>query len=149
MNILNKHFGVVYGTHPGSKNCAVALFAAQVVSKDNGTKKNGKPSDDSRLKAIKDMDWENFTKEVFKMQNKMRMKPSSFIPQLEKSMNRFIGNILKTADGCSAIETEEGPMAYIEAIEYLRVQKPVPPLMFSKELELAAKDHGQDIGKTG
>jgi len=39
---------------------------------------------------------------------------------LEKSMDRFYGKILKTADGCSAIETEEGPMGYIEAIEFLR-----------------------------
>lgn len=67
------------------------------------------------------MDWENFSKEVFKLQNKIRINPSGFIGQLEKSMDRFYGKILKTADGCSAIETEEGPMGYIEAIDFLRV----------------------------
>lgn len=64
-------------------------------------------------------------------------------------MDRFYGKILKTADGCSAIETEEGPMGYIEAIEFLREQKAVPPLVWCQELEMAAQDHVKDIGKTG
>jgi uncharacterized protein YkwD len=64
-------------------------------------------------------------------------------------MDRFIGNILKTADGCTAIETEEGPLAYMEAIEFLKTQSPMPPLVWSTELTLAASDHMKDLGKTG
>lgn len=67
------------------------------------------------------MNWESLVKEIFKLQNKIRISPSTFITQLEKSMDRFHGKILKTADGCNAIETEEGPLAYIEAIEFLKV----------------------------
>ena len=95
------------------------------------------------------MDWSSLVKEIFKLQNKIRINPSAFIGQLEKSMSRFVGNILKTADGCTAIETEEGPIAYIEAIEFLKVQSPVPPLVWSDELTSAARDHMKDLGRTG
>lgn len=52
-------------------------------------------------------------------------------------------------DGTSAVETEEGPVAYIEAIEFLRVQKPIKPLAWSNELEQAAEDHVRDVGASG
>jgi hypothetical protein len=95
------------------------------------------------------MKWDTFVKDIFKLQNKIRINPKAFIGILEKSMDRFYGNILKTADGCSAIETEEGPLGFVEAIEFLKVQKPVPPLVWCSELQLAAKDHVVDIGKSG
>ncbi len=56
---------------------------------------------------------------------------------------------MTTEDGCSAIRTEEGQVAFVEAIEFLRVQKPVPALKWSEELERAAKDHCNDLGATG
>ena len=56
---------------------------------------------------------------------------------------------MTTEDGCSAIRTEEGQVAFVEAIEFLRVQKPVPALKWSDELERAAKDHCNDLGSTG
>lgn len=40
-------------------------------------------------------------------------------------------------------------MAFVEAIEFLRVQKPVPALKWSNELQRAAKDHCDDLGTTG
>ena len=40
-------------------------------------------------------------------------------------------------------------MAFVEAIEFLKVQKPVPPLKWSEELARAAKDHCNDLGLTG
>ena len=51
----------------------------------------------------------------------VRSNPQSFIPVLEKALTRFIGSVLKTEDGESAIETDEGPDAYLEAIEFLKV----------------------------
>lgn len=40
-------------------------------------------------------------------------------------------------------------MAFVEAIEFLRSQKPVAALKWSDELERAAKDHCNDLGATG
>jgi uncharacterized protein YkwD len=49
----------------------------------------------------------------------------------------------------TAIETQEGPFAYVEAIEFLKTQPAVSPLLWSKELECAASDHVKDVGATG
>ena len=42
---------------------------------------------------------------------------------MEKSLDRFIlgTNIISSADGDHQIETKEGPLAYVEAIEFLKV----------------------------
>lgn len=71
------------------------------------------------------------------------------MPYLERSLKRFNGDVYTTADGCSAIRTEEGPKAFIEAIEFLRVQKPLPILKWNDDLTRAAKDHCNDLGATG
>jgi len=57
--------------------------------------------------------------------------------------------VLKTADGESAIETDEGPDAYLEAIDFLKEQDPVSPLKWSQELSYAAQDHVNDVGPVG
>ena len=61
-------------------------------------------------------------------------------------MTRFKGMIYKTEDGCSAIRTEEGQVAFVEAIEFLRSQKPMVALKWSDELAKAGKDHCEDLG---
>jgi len=45
------------------------------------------------------------------------------------------------AEGTSGVETHEGPAAYLEAIEYLKVLKPLAPLRTSPLLQQAALDH--------
>ena len=52
-------------------------------------------------------------------------------------------------DGRSFIETKEGKKAYIEAIEFLRKQKPMKGFEWNERLTLAAKDHVEDIGPIG
>ena len=94
-------------------------------------------------------DWVKLARNIFVLQNKIRAKPDSFVSYLEKSLDRFQGNIFITADGKSAIETVEGPTAFVEAIEFLKVQKPVQQLSWSDELTLAAKDHVKDLAQTG
>ena len=61
----------------------------------------------------------------------MRRDPGSFIPVLERALKRFYGTVLQTEDGLSAIETDEGPDAYYEAIEFLKEQDPVPALQWN------------------
>ena len=52
-------------------------------------------------------------------------------------------------DGKRGIETQEGVKAYVEAIEFLAGKKGLPPLKWSNELSMAAKDHIHDIGPKG
>ena len=52
----------------------------------------------------------------------MRTDPSHFIKPLEAALKRFEAgtNLLRSADGMLRVETKEGPLAYVEAIEFLR-----------------------------
>jgi uncharacterized protein YkwD len=83
------------------------------------------------------------------MQNKARVNPKYFIGYLERCLGRFRGNILYAEDGRSFIETKEGKIAYIEAIEYLRQQKSMKAFTWNEKLAKAAKIHVEDIGPKG
>lgn len=98
---------------------------------------------------MKTMDWRQFAIEIFEVQNKIRQNPKTFIHYLEKCLERFQGNILYDETNTIGIEMHEGPMAYIEAIEFLRIQEPVPTLKWASQLQKAALDHIQDIGPQG
>jgi uncharacterized protein YkwD len=78
-----------------------------------------------RKTLMQDKNWTDFAKEVFNMQNKARVNPKFFIGHLERCLGRFKDKTLYSEDGRSFIETKEGKSAYIEAIEYLRKQKPM------------------------
>lgn len=47
------------------------------------------------------------------------------------------------------IETHEGPAAYKDAIDFLKVQPSAPALKWSSAMQKAAKDHIDDIGSKG
>ena len=54
-----------------------------------------------------------------------------------------------TRPGYEPQELHEGAMAYVEAIEFLMQQKPVPALKQSKMLSSSAADHVKDVGPKG
>jgi len=89
---------------------------------------------------MQDKDWNKFSKDIFDMQNKVRTNPKWFIGHLEKCLGRFKGNVLYSEDGKSFIETKEGQIAYVEAIENLRNKKGMKAFTWSKELESAARE---------
>jgi len=135
-NILaqhSRHFAASFGTHIEADNCCVGLFAAQVVPLhvDEGDELGikgglnlpdvkGGVDDNARTRKLRNMEWKSFARRIFDLQNKIRQKPKSFIAYLERSLARFHGDIYTSEDGCTAIRTEEGPVAFIEAIEFLR-----------------------------
>ena len=47
------------------------------------------------------------------------------------------------------IDTYEGVQGFLDAIEFLKKQKPVEALQYSGELSQACKDHAKDIGSKG
>ena len=58
--------------------------------------------------------------------------------------------MLPTKDGGRIHELSEGSIAYIEAIEFLRAEKPVrTSLKWNAGLAKAANDHAKDIGESG
>lgn len=49
------------------------------------------------------------------------MNPKMFIPHLEKNMELINNkNLLCSNDGITQLQLEEGQLAYLEAIEFLR-----------------------------
>lgn len=64
-------------------------------------------------------------------------------------MKRFTGKQLYTADKRSFMETKEGQLAYVEAIEFLRRQPDQIAFKWSADLEKAARIHVDDIGAKG
>jgi uncharacterized protein YkwD len=89
-------------------------------------------------------------KELFTLLNKTRADPHSFIPNLQKLLECFDGDVLKR-EGKTNLRTNEGPKAVKEAIEYLqtKAEKVTEPLRWSEELVKAAKEHVEDTGPKG
>jgi hypothetical protein len=88
--------------------------------------------------------------DLFCLLNKTRAEPHSFIPNLQRLLECFDGNVL-LGGGKTNLRTKEGPKAVIEAIEYLqtKAEKITDPLRWSEELVKAAKEHVDDAGPKG
>lgn len=129
------------------------MFASQIVTKEEAGKIEERNRQmqaiEYRKKMMQDKNWEKFAKDVFKLQNKVRSNPKSFIGHLEKCLGRFKGLVLYSEDKKSFIETKEGPSAYVEAIEYLRNRRGMKEFMWSDQLEAAGKEFVEDIGPKG
>ncbi|CDW71758.1 UNKNOWN [Stylonychia lemnae] len=144
--------GIASGDHKQAENCNVAVFACQAISLDEYNKNYTDQTalvDQQRKDSMQKKDWVKFAKEVFDLQNKVRQNPKSFIPILDKALFRFNGKVLMSEDGKSGVETQEGNIAYVEAIEFLQIMRPVAPLQWSNQLARAAQDHINDIGPKG
>ena len=83
--------------------------------------------------------------QIFKLHNQVRTNPQSFINILEKYKSYFNENILNKPSG--PIESIEGPIAYDEAVMFLKNQKPLPPLKLHTILSNIAEKHCYDVGK--
>ena len=99
------------------------------------------------MKSIKDL--ENLKKEVINETNRIRTNPKSYIPILETYIKYFDGNILEKPDTDTGIETQEGAFAYQEAINFLKSQKPIEPLIYDEEVSKASQELSDLMGKTG
>ena len=94
------------------------------------------------------IDYEEIEEEIFKEQNELRKNPKSYIKKLENSLNFYQNNILFKENEIP-IPTYEGIEAVKEAINFLKNQKPVPELIYSKDISLSCKDLVNDIGPKG
>ena len=94
------------------------------------------------------INYEEIEKEIFKKQNELRKNPKSYIEKLQNSL-KFYNNYILLKEGEIPIPTYEGVEGVNKAINFLQNQKPVPELIYSKELSLSCKDILNDIGPKG
>ncbi|MBD2354666.1 CAP domain-containing protein [Tolypothrix sp. FACHB-123] len=86
--------------------------------------------------------------EIIAEMNKVRTKPTAYLPALKNWKQRFQGLQVKIAEGVYLL-TQEGVTAVDEAISVLSSVSPVAALSISQGMSLAAKAHVQDQGITG
>ncbi len=94
------------------------------------------------------INYKKIEEEIIKQQNEVRKNPESYIEKLENSLNCYQNNILSREDEIP-IQTYEGVEAVKDAINFLKNQRPVPELIYSKEISLSCKDLINDIGPKG
>lgn len=86
---------------------------------------------------------------VLREMNKARTDPPGYArARIEPRLKYFKGNQLRLP-GQIALVTEEGPAAYKECVQALKVATPLVPLAPSRGLSRAARDHARDQGATG
>ena len=91
---------------------------------------------------------ERIKREVIIESNRIRTNPKAYIPILEEYLNNFDGNLLTLPDKHEILETEEGPKAYKEAIEFLKNQKPINAIEFDEEASKAAQDYSKFLSNS-
>jgi len=64
----------------------------------------------------------------------IRENPKSFVPYLDKCINRMQGLKLYNEAKSSYVQTVEGAGAYHDAIKFLKKQRPVKPMEWSDQL---------------
>jgi uncharacterized protein YkwD len=87
-------------------------------------------------------------KEILAEINLARTNPAQYLRYLEDFKPYYHGKEIKYADG-STLVSNEGVSALEEAIGFVRSLKPLPPLELRKGLILGARDHVNDLTKTG
>ena len=100
------------------------------------------------MRAKQQINFKDLQNELFICQNKLRKDPSSFIPLLEERLKKFKENILQLKNE-NPLRTFEGVKAVENAIEFLKIQKPLKELKYNEALSNAAMDHANDIGQYG
>jgi len=83
---------------------------------------------------------ERIKREVITESNRIRTNPKAYIPILEEYLQNFDGNLLTLPGKNEILETEEGPRAYKEAIEFLKNQKPINIIEFDEEASKVAQE---------
>ena len=99
-------------------------------------------------KTTKQLNLDEIEKELFKLHNKIREDPQSYIPKLKDYLKYFRNKIYHPPNE-DPIQTYEGPEAFEDAIQFLKTQKPVGPLELNENIVYACRDHVNDMGEKG
>ena len=91
---------------------------------------------------------ERIKREVIAESNRIRTNPKVYIPILEEYLKNFDGNLLTLPGKNEILETEEGPRAYKEAIEFLKNQKPINIIEYDEEASKVAQDYSKFLSNS-
>ena len=91
---------------------------------------------------------ERIKREVIAQSNRIRTNPKAYIPILEEYLKNFDGNLLTLPEKKEILETEEGPRAYKEAIEFLKNQKPISIIEYDEEASKVAQDYSKFLSNS-
>jgi len=91
---------------------------------------------------------ERIKREVIAESNRIRTNPKAYIPILEEYLKNFDGNLLTLPGKNEILETEEGPRAYKEAIEFLKNQKPINVIEYDEEASKVAQDYSKFLSNS-
>ena len=91
---------------------------------------------------------ERIKREVISESNRIRTNPKAYIPILEGYLKNFDGNLLTLPDKHEILETEEGPRAYKEAIEFLKNQKPINVIEYDEEASKVALEYSKFLSNS-
>ena len=91
---------------------------------------------------------ERIKREVITESNRIRTNPKAYIPILEGYLKNFDGNLLTLPDKHEILETEEGPRAYKEAIEFLKNQKPINVIEYDEEASKVALEYSKFLSNS-
>jgi uncharacterized protein YkwD len=89
-----------------------------------------------------------FARAVVQEMSDARTRPKAYARHLRELRGHFEGTLWKRP-GRTPLRTDEGLVAYDEAIAFLESARPVGPLRFNAGLALAARLHAQDLGPRG
>ena len=87
-------------------------------------------------------------REIHAFTSEVRQNPLALLPHLEKILASFRGNVMYLDPHCG-IQTNEGPAAVQEAIDFVKKAAPIGGLSWDGHLAAACKSHVEDIGPKG
>lgn len=119
---------------------AIAIVASLTVFTSSYSQTNKSPATGT---ALSDSE-----RELLNEINQVRANPQLYVSYLEKLRPQFKGKEYK-APGRDPLLTEEGWSAVDDAIKFLTAAKPLPPLLASNGLCLAALTHVKDQSGSG
>ena len=94
------------------------------------------------------IDYNEIEEDIFKAHNDCRNNPFNYITKIKEISNYFKDKIYHHPNE-DPIMTYEGVDSLEDAMQFLKILKPLPSLKYSEEISKACRDHVADIGPKG
>ncbi|KAM3127860.1 hypothetical protein pb186bvf_020050 [Paramecium bursaria] len=145
--------GIADGPHKKYKTLAVFDFAGEFEENGTANQTQQAQSPNQQKEAPKEkggpLDFKDVAQQAFDYLNLIRQNPKAAIPKLEQTLTYFKGDVIYFPGKKAGLRTNEGTKVFKECIEFLKKQKPLPPLQRNPLLDKAAQDHVNDTGPKG
>ena len=92
------------------------------------------------------IDYNEIEEDIFKAHNECRNNPFNYIIKIKDLSNYFKDKVYHHPNE-DPILTYEGADSLEDAIQYLKILKPLPPLKYSEEISKVCREHVADIAQ--